>query len=83
MRLITQKSQGILGNLLLSAKQSGAGVKELMFSDLAYYTQPVAPRDPAFYSIGFYEILFFWVVKLFPIFSFWISEDSLLSITFE
>lgn len=83
MRLITQKSQGILDNLLLSAEQSGVGVKELMFSDLTYYTQPVAPQDLAFYSIGFYEILFFGVVKLFPIFSFWISEDSLLSITFE
>ena len=59
------------------------GLKELMFSEIASCTQPVAPQDLAFYTIGFYEILFFGVAKLFPIFSIWISEDPLLRVTFE
>ena len=54
-----------------------------MFSEIASYIQPVVPQDLAFYSIQYCEILFFGVAKLFPIFPICISEDSLLSITFE
>lgn len=62
--------EGMVDKLLLSIEECPETPKRLIFPPNCL-TQHVAPWDLSFYSIGFCEILFFSVVKLFPIFPIW------------